>query len=231
MLRPVSMRIRQASALHYGADRELMTSPLLIAVDSPAGRSIDVQIRNNSPEIRSFTLVSSCEGLELAPAKTDVSIGGSLEREVSVRVFGNGAESGVHKCLFRLSGAALLETAATVVVIPRDKTVSYNLDLDADGAPEYVIESQHLRAVFSQADGGRWKELLWKDSNRNVLPETGIELGKAAIELRGSELSVERATGPLDSVPAGKYGETTLTIQHPSATKTVFSFRRDTPLK
>jgi hypothetical protein len=208
-----------------------MTSPLLIAVDSPAGRSIDVQIRNNSPEIRSFTLVSSCEGLELAPAKTDVSIGGSLEREVSVRVFGNGAESGVHKCLFRLSGAALLETAATVVVIPRDKTVSYNLDLDADGTPEYVIESQHLRAVFSQADGGRWKELLWKDSNRNVLPETGIELGKAAIELRGSELSVERATGPLGSVPVGKYGETTLTIQHPSATKTVFSFRRDTPLK
>ena len=54
MLRPVSLRIRQAVALQYGSDRELPSFPPVIPVDSPAGRNIDVLIRNNSPDIRSI---------------------------------------------------------------------------------------------------------------------------------------------------------------------------------
>jgi hypothetical protein len=234
LLRPVSLRIRQAIALHYGNDRELTSTPPLIPVDSPAGRSIDLQIRNNSPEIRSFTLEASCEGLEISPAKNEVSIGGSMEREVTVRIFANQAESGLHNCTFRLGGAATLEAAARVVVIPRDKTVSYAMDLDNDGQPEYVLENQHLRAVFSRPDGGRWLELVWKDSNRNVLPENGIEIGKATLDLHATEFGIERpastSSAPLDALQPGKFGEAILSIEHPASNKTVFTFKRPTPL-
>ena len=227
VLRPVSLRIRQAIALHYGADRELPSAPPLVPVDSPGGRSIDVLIRNNSPEIRSFTLEVSGEGVEFSPARTEISIGGSMEREVTLRVFANQAAAGVHNCLFRLSGAASLETPARVVVIPRDRTVAYSTDLDSDGQPEYVLENQHLRAVFSRPDGGRWMEFVWKDSNRNVLPENGVEIGKAAIELRATGLSVGAA---IEAVQPGKFGEATLSIEHPNAATTVFSLKRQTAL-
>ena len=59
-------------------------------------------IRNNSPEIRSFTLEASGDGIEFSPAKTDISIGGSMEREVTLRVFTNQAGSGLHNCKFRI---------------------------------------------------------------------------------------------------------------------------------
>jgi hypothetical protein len=224
LLRPASVRIRQAVALHYGADRELPSYPPLIPIDKPAGRSIDVVIRNNSPEIRSFTLEASGDALEFSPAKTEISIGGSMEREVTLRVFTDRADPGLHNCKFHLRGAADVETTAAVVVIPRDKTVTYSYDLDTDGQPEYVLENQHLRAVFSRPDGGRWLEFVWKDSNRNVLPENGIEIGKATVELRSTGLSVERGS-PIEALQPGKFGEATLTIEHPSSTATVFSLQ------
>jgi hypothetical protein len=224
VLRPASLRIRQALALHYGADRELPSDPPLIPVDKPAGRSIDVVIRNNSPEIRSFTLEASGEGVEFSPARTEISIGGSMEREVTLRVFTDRADPGLHNCKFHLRGAAAVDIAAAIVVIPRDKTVAYSYDLDADGQPEYVLENQHLRAVFARPDGGRWMEFVWKDSNRNVLPENGIEIGKATVELRASELSIERGS-PIETLQPGKFGEATLSIEHPNSGTTVFSLR------
>jgi hypothetical protein len=227
LLRPVSLRIRQAVALHYGADRELQSSPPVVPIESPAGRSIDVLIRNNSPEIRSFTLESSCEGVEVAPAKTEVSIGGSMERELPLRFFTNDAGAGLHSCKLHLTGAAELETPVQVVVIPRDKTVTYSVDLDSDGQPEYVLENQRLRAVFSRADGGRWMEFVWKDSNRNVLPESGVEVGKAALELKATGLTLERSGGgAIEGIQPGKFGEAILTIERPAAGTTVFTLKR-----
>jgi hypothetical protein len=224
VLRAASLRIRQAVALHYDADRELISDPPLIPVDQPAGRSLDVVIRNNSPEIRSFTLEASGEGVEFSPARTEISIGGSMEREVTLRVFTNQAEPGLHHAKFRLHGAADVDTPVVVVVIPRDRSVNYSYDLDADGQPEYVLENQHLRAVFSKSDGGRWMEFVWKDSNRNVLPENGVEVGKAAIELRATELILERSS-PIETVQPGKFGEATLSIEHPNPGATVFSLK------
>ena len=231
LLRPVSLRIREAIALHYGADRELPSDPPLVPVESPAGRSIDVLIRNNSPEIRSFTLEASGEGVEFSPAKTEISIGGSMERAVTLRVFTNQAEAGLHACTFRVSGAASLETGARVVVIPRERTVAYSADLDADGLPEYVVENQRLRAVFSRPDGGRLMELVWKDANRNVLPENGIEVEKVKIELRAGDLILENTGGTpfgggIEAVQTGKFGEAKLSIERPNNSIMVFSFKR-----
>jgi hypothetical protein len=166
--------------------------------------------------------------VEFTPPKTEISIGASMERDVTLRVFINRAGPGLHKCKFRLRGAADVDAAAVVVVIPRDQTVAYSYDLAADGQPEYVFENQHLRAVVSRPDGGRWLEFVWKDSNRNVLPENGVEIGKAAIELRATELSLERAS-PIETVQPGKFGEATLSIEHPEQGTTVFSLKRTGP--
>jgi hypothetical protein len=223
LLRPASLRFRQAETLHYGADRELISDPPLISVESPTGRSLDVVVRNNSPEIRSFTLEASCDALQFSPPKTDISIGGSMEREVTLRVFTNDAAPGLHKCAFHLRGAADVNVPVAMVVIPRARTVAYSYDVDADGQPEYVLENQHLRAVFTRSDGGRWLEFVWKDSNRNVLPDNGVELGKAVVELRGSELTVETAA-PIN-VPPGKFGELTLSVDRPKPNATVFSLK------
>ena len=114
-----------------------------------------------------------------------------------------------------------------MVLIPRDKSVAYSFDLDADGQPEYVVENQHLRAVFSRPDGGRWMEFVWKDSNRNMLPENGIEIGKAVIDLRAGELRLERSGGAsIEGLQGGRFGEAILSIARPSAGTTVFSLKR-----
>ena len=65
-------------------------------------------------------------------------------------------------------------------------------------------------------------EFVWKDSNRNVLPENGIEIGKATVELRAAELSIERGS-PIETLQPGKFGEATLSIEHPNSGTTVFS--------
>jgi hypothetical protein len=232
MLRPVSLRIREAVVLHYGANRELPSQPPLIAVEGPAGRSIDVVVRNNSPEIRSFTLEAAGEGLDFSPAKTEISIGGSMERSVSLRVFPGAASPGLHAVTFRLTGAAKLDTPAQIVVIPRDKTVTYSYDLDGSGQPQYVLENQHLRAVFSRPDGGRWIEFMWKDSNRNLLPENGIEVGQSSIDLRPAELRFQRVGGlPVEGLQPGKFGEVTLSIERPTPGTTVFLLKRQAPLQ
>jgi hypothetical protein len=223
VLRPVSLRFPQSIALDYGADRELPADPAVIPVESPAGRSIDVRVRNNSAEIRTFTLDARCDGIDLLPAHDEISIGGSMDRTVPLRVFTNQSAPGLHDCQFRLSGAASLETSARIVVIPRDKTIAYSVDLDSDNQPEFVYENEHLRAVFSRPDGGRWLEFVWKDSNRNVLPENGIEVGKAAVELRPTEISIDAS---VDALQPGKYGEATLSIQHPKSAHTVVSLKR-----
>jgi hypothetical protein len=67
-------------------------------------------------------------------------------------------------------------------------------------------------------------EFVWKDSNRNVLPEAGVEVGAASIELQGSELTVQRGSA-LEAPQPGKFGEATLSAEHPKAGVTVFSLK------
>ena len=60
------------------------------------GREITVSVRNNAPEIRTFKLAISAEGLEFSPPSQGVTIGASAAREVSFRVFANRASPGLH---------------------------------------------------------------------------------------------------------------------------------------
>ena len=63
-----------------------------------------------------------------------------------------------------------------VLLLPRGRTVAWSADLDGDGSPEWVLESQKVRAVFSSQDGGRWMEFNWKDAQRQ-LPSRGGHSG------------------------------------------------------
>ena len=62
-------------------------------------------------------------------------------------------------------------------------------------SPEWVLESQKVRAVFSSQDGGRWMEFTWKDTGVNFLPEGGAWAAPGPVEVRAAGDTLEFA-GP-----------------------------------
>ncbi len=239
LFRPLSVRLAQAVPLHFGAE-ELPADPPVVAIDPKAGRNIDVVLRNNSPHIETFKLEASGEGLEFFPARTEISIGPVMERTVGLRVFGEGA--GLREWRLHVAGGASLDLPMRVVLAPRNQTVTWSSDLDGDGSPEWVIENQRARAVFSPAAGGRWLEYTWKDTGRNVLPENGalagggpaaaralegsrLEIGNRTITLAGNEarLTVEQATPlPPETLKEETRDGVTLKVTRESANRAVY---------
>jgi hypothetical protein len=203
LLRPVSIHVAEAEGVHFGKTAELKSDPPLVTVEAPNGRNVAVQLRNNAPEIRTFQVEIKGDGLEFSPDKAEISIGASMEREVSIRVFAGHAAAGMHAALIRVTGAAAYEQAVRFVVMPRGGSVSYSADLlDAAGGEQKVWENARLRAVFSRADGGRWLEFYWKPSGKSLLPADGVAIGKPVkVELRGDELVIAGAAG-LPVIPA-----------------------------
>ncbi len=205
LLRPVSVHVAEATAVHFGTAGELLSDPPLVPVETPNGRTITVQVKNNAPEIRTFTISASGEGVEFSPEKSVVTIGASSEREISLRVFTSNAAPGMHLGDLRISGATTYEKPLRLVTIPRTDTVSYQADLLGNGAMQQVWENTHLRSVFSREDGGRWIELYWKPSGKSLLPPEGIAIGgPVRIGLTGSELTFTSLNGsPLTGMPRG----------------------------
>jgi hypothetical protein len=195
LLRPASMRLSEAIRLHWGPLTELMVEPPIVPLDPKAGRALDVIVRNNFPQIQNYVLRPEGAGLKFFPERADVGIGPATDRPVSLRVFGEDMAAGLHPARLRLSGAAEIDMPVRFLVIPRGEALAYSADLDGDGAPEWVLENQHLRAVFSAQDGGRWLEFVWKDSGLNVLPEDGALAGAGPVEVRmrteGADASLE----------------------------------------
>ncbi|MDQ2899672.1 MAG: hypothetical protein M3Y07_07705 [Acidobacteriota bacterium] len=227
LLRPASLRIRESIGLHFGMEAELPLMPALIPVGQKAGREIGVVIRNNFPEIRNYTLRIEGPDLEFSPTKLEVSVGASMERNVSIRVFAENAGPGIHPARIMLSGPASVELPARFLVIPRGETVVYSADFDQDGHPEHVLETQKVRAVFSSPEGGRWMEFVWKDSGLNVLPEAGIAVGTARIALRGAELTIESdAARPAESLKSEKRGDIFLQVQRPVPNRAAYTLGR-----
>ena len=183
LLRPASLRVREAMNLHFGSETELPVTPPLVPVEPKAGRNVTVTIRNNFPEIRNYVLEAAGDGVEFSPARTEISIGPAMERDVTLRVFAEKAPPGLTVCRLRLSGAAEVASPLRFVVIPRNQAIAYTADLDGDGAPEWVLENRKVRAVFSGRDGGRWIEFVWKDSGVNVLPESGAMPSAALVDV------------------------------------------------
>jgi len=244
LFRPASIRLMEAMQIHFGQQTELTPDPPIAPLDPRAGANIEISIRNNDPSIRTYHLEAAGDGLEFLPPKTEISIAGTEERRVSFRVFGNDTAPGVHDWRLRVTGAVTLDMPMRVVLIPRGRTVAWSADLDGDGYPEWILESQKIRAIFSAQDGGRWIELNAKDLNMSFLPEQGVFAapgpvdvhangdtleftGKGftrTIRLADNKLTIEQTTPlPADGLSNERRGNTTFTIERASPTRSIFT--------
>jgi hypothetical protein len=219
LFRPATIRLMEGMQLHFGSETELTPDPPTAPIEPKAGGNLEISIRNNWPEIRTYRLEATGEGLEFFPPKTEISVGAEDERRVSLRVFAAEGLAGVRDWRLRvadLSGpaAADADLPMRVVLLPRGRTVAWSADLDGDGSPEWVLESQKVRAIFSGQDGGRWMEFAWKDTNVNFLPEQGLFAGPGPVEVRAADDALE-FTGKGWKRTA-RLSETTLTIEQSS---------------
>jgi hypothetical protein len=175
-------------------------------------------------------------------------VGAVDERRVSLRVFAAEGLAGLRDWRLRvadLSGpGADTDLPMRVVLLPRGRTVAWSADLDGDGSPEWVLESQKVRAIFSAQDGGRWMEFAWKDTNVNFLPEQGLFAGPGPVEVRVTDdaleftgkgwkrtarllentLTIEQSSPlPADRLSSEKRGGATLTVARPSPTRATYT--------
>jgi hypothetical protein len=248
LFRPATIRLMEAIQVHFGAETELTPDPPTAPIEPKAGGNLEISIRNNWPEIRTYRLEAAGAGLEFFPPKTEISVGAEDERRVSLRVFAADGLAGLRDWRLRvadLSGpGADTDLPMRVVLLPRGRTVAWSADLDGDGSKEWVLESQKVRAVFSTQDGGRWMEFAWKDTNVNFLPEQGLFAGPGPVEVRAADDALEftgkgwkRTARLLETtltieqsspLPANRpisetRGGATLTVARPSATRATYS--------
>jgi len=249
LFRPASVHLAEAIRLHFGAAADLAVEPAIIPIDATAGRTVDVHVRNNSPEIQTYAIEPAGEGYQFLPLKAELNSGATADRVVSFRVFTDGVAPGLHDWVLRFSGGAKLEIPARFLAIRRGQPVVWSADLDGDGSPEWILENQKTRAVFSAQDGGRWLEFVWKDSAPNGLngrPESGALAGtgpvevhaadgaleftgkdwKRTVRLAGGEarITVEQTTPlPAETLETGKHDEIAFQVSRESATRAVYT--------
>jgi hypothetical protein len=232
--------------VHLGSQAELTAEPPTATVEPRAGGNVEIVIRNNDSAIQTYRLQASGEGLDFFPAKTEISIAGLEERRVSLRIFAaeGTADGGLRNWRLQVAGGTNADLPMRVLLLPRGRTVAWSADLDGDGSPEWILESQKVRAVFSPQDGGRWMEFTWKDTNVNFLPEAGAFAARGAVEVRaegdalefsglgwkrtvrlaGTALTMEQST-PLaaDGLTEERRGNATLKIERASPSRVVFT--------
>jgi len=245
LFRPFSIHVMEAMHMHFGQQAELTPDPPIAPIEPKAGTNLEIAIRNNWPGIQTYRLEADGAGLEFLPAKAEISIGAFAERRVSVRVFAAAETAGLRDWHLRVTGAGESDLPMRVLLLPRGHTVVWTADLDGDGAPEWILETESARAVFSTEDGGRWMEFTAKQANVNFLPEAGVFSAPGAVTVRpledgleftgagwrrtahlaGGTLTIEQDTPLPAAVEPTKIGNTMLTIEHPSATRAVYTLQ------
>jgi len=246
MFRPVSLRLMEAMQLHFGTDAELTPDPPIAAIEPKAGTDLELSIRNNWPGIQDYTFAAAGEGLDFFPAKFDVAVDAVAERRAPLRVFAKEGTDGLRDWNLKISGGATQDVPMRVLLLPRNRTVAWSADLDGDGSPEWVLETQKVRAIFSSQDGGRWMEFNWKDTNLNFLPPQGAFAGpgpvevhaagdtlefvgqgwKRTVRLTDTTLSIEQSTAlPADKLTPDRRGNIGLQIEHPTANRASYTLK------
>jgi hypothetical protein len=246
MFRPVSIRLMEAMQIHFGTETELTPDPPIAPIEPKAGTDLELSIRNNWPGIQNYVLEASGNGLDILPAKLEVAVGAMEERRVPLRIFAKEAAGGLREWRLKVTGGATQDLAMRVLLLPRNRTVAWSADLDGDGAAEWVLETQKVRAVFSSQDGGRWMEFNWKDTNLNFLPPKGafaaagpvevhaagdsLEFAgngwKRTVRLTDTTLSIEQTMPlPPDGLTPDRRGNIDFHIEHPAANRATYSLR------
>jgi hypothetical protein len=246
MFRPVSVRLMEAMQIHFGTEAELTPDPPIAPIEPKAGSDLELSIRNNWPGIQNYALQSAGDGLDFFPPKTEVAVDAVAERRVSMRVFAKEGVEGLHDWNLKVGGGATQDLPMRVLLLPRGRTVVWSADLDGDGSPEWVLETQKVRAIFSSQDGGRWMEFNWKDTNLNFLPPQGAFASTGAVEVHAAgdslefvgkgwkrtirlvdtTLSIEQTTAlPADKLTADRRGNVDFRIEHPAANRATYSLK------
>jgi len=244
LFRPVSIRILEAIRIHFGAETELTPDPPTAVIEPKAGTNLEIAIRNNHPGIQTYRLEPSGEGLDFFPQKIEISVAATDERRVSLRVFATEANAGLRGWRLRVSGGANLDVPMRALLLPCGRTAAWSADLDGDGSPEWVLENQRIRAVFSAQDGGRWLELHGKENNASFLSEQGALAATGAVDVRANgdalefsakgwrrtvrlvdnALSIEQDTPlPADNLTPQRPGNGSLSIERPSPNRAVYT--------
>ena len=251
LLRPASVRVREAVSLHYGSVAELPVTPALVPVDTNSGREISVVVHNNAAEIRNFVVEAAGRraGVFAARARRSQSPeawSGMCSSAFSrLRVKGGLLQGG---CMSRAQSISMCPCALPSSLAVRRWLIPPTW-MD-DGQPEWVLENQRARATFSAQDGGRWLEFVWKDSGFDVLPEMGGLAGTGAtdvqsgpdgsLEFRGSgwhrtvrlagtgaALTVEQTTPlPPEKLQTGKKNEVLFRVTRETPNRAVYSIER-----
>jgi len=246
LFRPATIKLSDAVELHFGQQTALTAEPFTSAIEVRGGGDAEVTIRNNSTEIQTYRLEASGDGLEILPARTEISVGAMDERPVTFRLFPSEGGAALRDWHLRVAGGTQADIPLRAVALARDKTTAWSADLDGDGSPEWVLESRRARAVFSTRDGGRWIEFTAKDSNTNFLPEQGQFAAPGAVEveaagdaliftarnwkrtvrLEDGALTVEQTTPlPATTLTPVKRGGATLTVERTSSSRAIFTLR------
>jgi hypothetical protein len=172
ILRPATLRFPDGIQVRLAHASSYALYPATIGVNARTGREITVSVRNNAPEIRTFKLAMSADGLEFSPSAQSVTIGASAAREVSFRVFANQAPRGLHSGEVKLSGAAATVEPFRVLVIPGSGEMAWT----ADGF--YFLENAAQRASFLP---GAWLEYVAKERGEERLPAPLTPFGPGPI--------------------------------------------------
>ena len=167
-----------------------------------------------------------------------------------MRVFGQEGATGLRDWHLRVSGGAELDMPFRAILLPRQGTVAWTADLDGDGSPEWVLESQKVRAVFATREGGRWLELTWKDTNTNFLPVDGLlaqpgpvevhakgdalefvgNSGTRTVRLTDASLTIEQSAPlPMDSFSPETIGNLRLMIERHSPSRVTYEIQQAAP--
>ncbi len=188
ILPPAALAFGDAVAVRVATDSSVPLSPATIPVNQKPGREVVISLRNNAPEIRTFNISINVPGLDFSPEKQTVSIGASLARDVTFRVFSSTATPGIHEGEVRLSGAAALNEPVRFVVVPPTGAVVWA----AEGFS--ILESAKSRASFLS---DRWLEMIDKDSGNDLQPAGGTHFEGGPVEsLRLEDLEKLAAPRP-----------------------------------
>ena len=246
LFRPFSVRLIEAIHMHFGQHAELTPDPPIAPVEPKAGSNLEISIRNNWPAIETYRIEAIGDGLEFLPAKTEISIGALAERSVSLRVFAAEGAAGLRDWHLHITGAGEADLPMRAILAPRGRTAVWSADLDGDGSPEWILESDRARAVFSTEDGGRWMEFTAKSAGVNFLPDAGVFAATGPVTVRaledglefsgagwhrtarlhGGTLTIEQDM-PLPETPVEpvKIGNTTLSVDRQSAKRVVYDLQ------
>jgi hypothetical protein len=176
---PVRVSFPDRITVRMSADTSIPLDPAVVPVNQRTGRDVTITVRNNAPEIRSFQVELTADGIEFSPASQQVTIAASASRDISFRVFASKTTPGLHDAQVKVTGSAALTQSLCFLVIPPTGEIAWGA-----GGFTFLEDAKRRASLWP----GRWFEFLDKDQGRDALPPGGQSFTVAVESLTFAEL-------------------------------------------